>query len=131
MMSEEVSDSLSAVIDWNVLDALKFLNKPGKPDLRVDLMRMFLTTVPPQMADLKEAAAVGDAEKVMRVAHSMKSSSLNVGAVVFGKTCHEIEQLGRSNSLADIQGMIDRGEQELQASSAVFRQVLIKGFRRD
>jgi HPt (histidine-containing phosphotransfer) domain-containing protein len=131
MISDNVSNGMPAVIDWNVLDALKFLNKPGKPDLRVDLMRMFMTTVPPQMVELKAAAAEMDAEKVMRVAHSMKSSSLNVGAVVFGRTCHDIEQLGRNKALADVQSMIARGEQELQAASAAFRQVLIKGFRRD
>jgi len=51
--------------------------------------------------DLIGAAAAGDVEAMVRPAHSMKSSSLNVGALELGALCRALEEDARSGVVND------------------------------
>lgn len=51
--------------------------------------------------DLVVAATAGDVEAMVRPAHSMKSSSLNVGALELGALCRSLEEDARSGALDD------------------------------
>jgi HPt (histidine-containing phosphotransfer) domain-containing protein len=48
-----------------------------------------------------EAGAGGPAEGLVRPAHSLKSSSLNVGALALGGLCRDLEEAARSGPVAD------------------------------
>ncbi len=120
-------DDHSGAVDWSVLESLRFLQKDGKPDLRRELMKMFITTLPVQMEKLKIAAEASDAKELVKAAHSMKSSSMSIGAVRFGKVCHEIEQLGRTNSLDDVPVLVCLAQQEFDTACTVFRDALRSG----
>ena len=55
-----------------------------------------------QVAALEAAVAAGSSrETLVRPAHSLKSSSLNVGAVIVGEQCRELEEAARGGSLPD------------------------------
>ena len=45
-------------------------------------------------------------ETLTRAAHSMKSGSLNVGALELGALCRSLEEAGRSGSVPDATGRI-------------------------
>ena len=47
------------------------------------------------------AASAGSAEDLVRPAHSLKSSSLNVGALELGELCRALEEEARGGSVAD------------------------------
>jgi len=51
--------------------------------------------------DLVVAAAAGDIEAMVRPAHSMKSSSLNVGALELGALCRALEEDARGGTVDD------------------------------
>jgi len=51
--------------------------------------------------DLIVAATAGDIEAMVRPAHSMKSSSLNVGALELGELCRALEENARSGFVED------------------------------
>ena len=51
--------------------------------------------------DLVVAAAAGDIEAMVRPAHSMKSSSLNVGALELGALCRGLEEDARGGAVDD------------------------------
>jgi HPt (histidine-containing phosphotransfer) domain-containing protein len=53
------------------------------------------------VADLAAAAAAGNIEDMVRPAHSMKSSSLNVGALELGERCRALEADARSGTVDD------------------------------
>ena len=54
--------------------------------------------------DLVVAAAAGDIEAMVRPAHSMKSSSLNVGALELGALCRGLEEDARGGAVDDPAG---------------------------
>jgi HPt (histidine-containing phosphotransfer) domain-containing protein len=50
---------------------------------------------------LRDAAAAGSVADLVRPAHSMKSSSLNVGATGLADLCRSLEELARGGAIPD------------------------------
>src|ERR1035437_9027950 len=111
-------------VDWSVLDDLKVLQKLGKPDLRIKLMTVFLSSMPALMDTIKSSVKARDSQALMDAAHAMKSSSLSLGAMVFGNTCSELEQLGRAKTLDDAPALLSRAENEFTAVCSAFSDAL-------
>jgi HPt (histidine-containing phosphotransfer) domain-containing protein len=112
------------VIDWSVLDALRVLQRPGRPDICKTLMKAYLDSIPALMESTKAAVRAADGTALRNTAHSMKSSSLAIGAVLFGKTCADLELLGKSNTLEEAQSLLYRAEQEFIATCAALHNAL-------
>ena len=112
------------VMDWSVLDALKVLQKPGRPDIGRTLMTAYLESIPALMEHTKAAVRAADGTALRNMAHSMKSSSTASGAVLFGKTCAELEFLGKSNTIEEAPLLIRRAEHELAATLAALHKAL-------
>jgi len=94
-----VADSSQAgAIDWSVLDALKVLQKPNSPDLRLRLMTMYLKSSPPLMEGIRTAISNSDSQLLTTSAHTLKSTSLSLGAMKLGVICAQLEQIGRDDA---------------------------------
>jgi HPt (histidine-containing phosphotransfer) domain-containing protein len=59
------------------------------------------------VAAIAAAAAAGATDDLVRPAHSLKSSSLNVGALRLGELCRSLEEEARGGSVADPVGRAD------------------------
>ncbi len=121
-----MEDSEEDPLDWSVLAGLRELQEEGGPDILEELMEMFSTDVPPQLVALKEAVKAGDAHSVERIAHGLKGSCGNMGAVRMAALCAELEEMGRSEELRAAPGVIPRLEEEFGRVRAVFAEELSK-----
>ena len=83
------------VLDRQVLDGLGALQTNGKPELLARTINLYLVESPKLIQKLKQAAGTNDAPEIVRSAHSLKSSSANVGATVLSRYCGEIEVFAR------------------------------------
>jgi signal transduction histidine kinase/DNA-binding response OmpR family regulator len=90
-------------LDPSALQALRALQRPGRPNLQNRIIDMFNVDGPRLLGELNKAAASNDAEALHLAAHTFKSSCANIGAVVLEATCQEIEQIART---ADISGAL-------------------------
>ncbi len=99
-------------IDWSMLDGMAALGKPGAPDLRIRLLETFLSASPPLMKELRAAVAGSDATAIAKAAHSLKSSSLNMGAKALGSLCAQLERLGREKDLREAADILTRADNE-------------------
>jgi two-component system, sensor histidine kinase and response regulator len=107
-------------IDEETYDAL--LKMTGDDQAFVDeLVDTYLEDAVDQFTALDAAIDSGDAAALTRPAHSMKSSSLNVGALDLGQVCRELEELGRSGTL---DGAADRVSEAHRQFEAVRRSLL-------
>jgi HPt (histidine-containing phosphotransfer) domain-containing protein len=95
-----------------VFAALRELQAEGEGDILGELVELFFADVPPRLAALREAAEVGDARSVEVIAHTLKGSCANMGAVRMGATCAELEEVGRSEDLAGAPAKISLLEEE-------------------
>ena len=73
----------------------------GEMDFVDELVDTFLEDAERQIAAMDAALAAGDVESLTRAAHSLKSGSLNVGALELGGLCRTLEELGRSGGTPD------------------------------
>lgn len=113
-------------IDWSILDTLAALGKPGAPDLRIRLLEAFLSTSPPLMKELKRAVAEPNTLSIAKAAHSLKSSSMNLGATALGSLCSELEKLGRGNALHGATDLLAQADDELKLVVDAFEGLLEK-----
>jgi two-component system, sensor histidine kinase and response regulator len=100
------------VIDHSLLESLRELQGDGKPDILNELIELFLSDVPLQLAELREAAEAGEPHSVERIAHTLKGSAANMGALRMKALLAELEEIGRSGNLGAAPERISRVEEE-------------------
>ena len=104
-------------IDRAVLEGLRELQVPGEPDLVAEFIRLFRDETPPLLAALRAGVGQGQADQVRKAAHTLKSSSANLGAHQMAALCAELEQRGRSGALEGTPALLAQLEQELERVS--------------
>jgi HPt (histidine-containing phosphotransfer) domain-containing protein len=119
-----VRDSREATINWEVLEALLVLRKPGGPDPRARLIKVFLSSSPTLMDSLRTAHRNSDPEALAQAAHSMKSSSMNLGATELGNLCAELERIGRSGSMEKTGDLLAMAESEYASVATAFEKIV-------
>jgi two-component system, sensor histidine kinase and response regulator len=119
-------DSEENPLDRSVFAGLRELQDEGEPDILNELIELFLTDVPPQLAALREAVEAGDAHSVERIAHTLKGSCGSMGAVRMEAICAELEEIGRSEDLATAPVRISKLEEEFGRVRVVFEEELSK-----
>ena len=85
-------------IDQNVLKTLRDLQIPGKPDILKKVVIAFLSSSAPLVSGLTGALAGRDSELLRNSAHSLKSSSANVGAMKLSKISQQLELDCKNNT---------------------------------
>jgi two-component system sensor histidine kinase/response regulator len=119
-------DSGEDPLDRSVLAGLRELQVEGEPDLLKELIELYLADVPPQLVALRKAVEAGDAHSVERIAHTLKGSAANMGAVRMRALCTVLQEMGRSEELSAAPGLMSRLEEELGRVRAVFEEELSK-----
>ena len=61
----------------------------------------YLRTTPPRLDELRIAARDNDRNRIIRIAHTLKGSSGNLGLTALARACEEIEDNATRNALPD------------------------------
>ncbi len=102
------------VLDPEVIECLKELGGEDDPGLFAELVDMFLHDTPERLTALQTALASDDIKEIERVAHSMKSSCGNLGAMGLADLCFQIEMAGRNGTVDDLKSLVERSDDEYQ-----------------
>ena len=86
-------------IDESALDAIRSLQRPGKPDILARIVNMYVEKSPGLLSDIKEGIAANDSAKVKMAAHTLKSSSAYVGASALAEVCGRVESKAANDDL--------------------------------
>ena len=113
-------------IDRNVFAGLRELQADGEGDILGELVELFFADVPPRLVALREAAKAGNARSVEGIAHALKGSCVNMGAVRMGAICAELEEMGRSEDLASAPARMSLLEEEFGRVRVAFERELSK-----
>ena len=89
------------VLDLSVLAALRELGGVDEPGLADELLQLFLQDSSRRVANLEDALASGDRAGLARTAHTLRSSSTNVGALRVARICTELETIAREGAVRD------------------------------
>jgi two-component system, sensor histidine kinase and response regulator len=97
-----------SLLDRRALDAIRKLSPERGATILARVIDSYLVTAPDQLEGLQRALAEKDAKALQAQAHSLKSSSANVGARELAELARELEALGHSNQTSDAGGLVER-----------------------
>ncbi|NET46139.1 response regulator [Okeania sp. SIO2B3] len=102
--NQQLSNSIirdnSVTKDKSMLDItmLESIRNMGGDELLSEIIEDYLNYTPGRLAAIREAINTNDPKALRRAAHTMRSSSGNLGAVTIGNICHQLEKLGRADT---------------------------------
>jgi len=96
-----------AAIDRGFLEQFRELDPAGGLALADRILGVYLDTCGKSFTQIEEATAAGDGEGLRRAAHSLKSSSGNVGAKRLYALLREFEGLGRDGGIEAARARLD------------------------
>jgi TMAO reductase system sensor TorS len=119
-----IEPALATHINPAVLDKVRAI-APANGHLLVErLIDAYLKNAPPLFIRMAQALADEDALALAQSAHSLKSSSFNVGAEVLGELFSTIENFGRSGDIASCRTHVEAVDQEFGHVKAALEAVL-------
>jgi len=87
-------------LDPQALDALRALQRPGRPDVLKRLVEMFMATTPSELQAIDAAVRASDFSTAVRLAHKLKSSTGYLGAMALSKLLATIEREAKNGAVA-------------------------------
>jgi two-component system sensor histidine kinase/response regulator len=111
-------------INRRALDAIRQLPGPNSAALLNKVITAYLLDSPARLTRLRAAADASDAKALHREAHTLKSSSANVGAERLAALCAELEALARKESVDGTKPLLQEVEFELPRVLALLATIL-------
>ncbi|MEM7200976.1 MAG: ATP-binding protein [Planctomycetota bacterium] len=109
------------VLDAEALDRLRSLQRPGTRGFVERILGRYVGEVDPLIRAIRQGAEGGDLAAIERAAHTLKSSSLSVGAAAMGAVCANLEKLARTGG--DGETLLARLPELLRAAAEVRAEV--------
>ncbi|MCT7981207.1 PAS domain S-box protein [Laspinema olomoucense] len=103
-----------AVLDRQILDSLRDMAGPKAAAMLSLIIGNYLEDAPEKLQEIREAVAQGNPEGLRQAAHSMRSSSANLGALTLANLLKELENLGRAGTTATAQTLLNPVEKEYE-----------------
>jgi diguanylate cyclase (GGDEF)-like protein len=90
----------TTVFDGSVLESLRALGQSGNSgDLVKRVVTLYLEQAPDLIGQISDALADGNTEQIALAAHTLKSSSANVGALQLSRQCQLLETVAREGRI--------------------------------
>ncbi len=109
--------SRDEIVDLETLRALQA--EFEGTDVFQELVGVFVARTPERLASLRGAMEKADAPAVAAEAHAVKGSAVSMGAGAMGKLAERIEELGRSEELAEGEALVAALEQSFARTCEV------------
>jgi HPt (histidine-containing phosphotransfer) domain-containing protein len=117
-------ETAAAPIDHRQLETLRGL---GKPELLAEVIGIFIESAAEELPQIHAAIDQGDAETVGDVAHHLKGSCLNVGAMVMGHLCEQIEDRAAEGELAGCLELLAAAEEAFDEARTLLEREIESG----
>ena len=105
-----VQATFPELFDQTVLNQYRLLDKQGEKKLMNRVADAYLKQSPQQMNTLKNAITTQNFSDIKTAAHSLKSSSANIGAMTLSALYRQLENQGRENSADNIETVFKEAE---------------------
>jgi CheY-like chemotaxis protein len=94
----DLEAALSVAFDPTVVQSLPMVADGSNPEFADQLLGIYVENAAKLLDAFEQAARSGDAQTMLRSAHTLKSSSATVGAMALSNQARELEELMRGGS---------------------------------
>ena len=99
------------LLDQKALDNIRAVQQEGAPKLLDKVIKIYFENSPKLLQALRDAVVEDNAaDTIGRAAHSLKSSSANLGATRLAALCRDLEEMARENRTTGAKGILDEIE---------------------
>ena len=125
---EPAADTSSTApgMDLKALDGIRALQRPNRPDVLASVLRKYLDNSRESVDALRDAIRANNPMALEAIAHQLKSSSAQLGAIAVAAGCKELESMGNRKNLVDADQMFAQLESDYRAACTVFRNEIAK-----
>ena len=120
------STAAASGMDPKALDGIRALQRPNRPDVLASVLRKYLDNSRDSVDTLRNAIRANDPSALQAVAHRLKSSSAQLGALAVAARCRELEAMGAQKNLIEADRVLADLQCEYAAACAVFRNEIAK-----
>ncbi|MCK5509124.1 MAG: response regulator [Desulfobacterales bacterium] len=106
------------LLEQETLERIRALQRPGKPNVLGKIINLYLENSPGLIKTVRKSVEQGDGAALCEAAHSLKSSSANLGAVSMAAVCKKLEEMGREGRTDVSKALVGRIESEYKSVSA-------------
>lgn len=92
-------DKTQVVLSRAPLENLRAMQQPGMPCILTRVINLYLEASPELLNSIHQAVSQNDGSALARAAHSLKSSSANLGVLQLSKLCQNLEMLGKEGRI--------------------------------
>jgi two-component system, sensor histidine kinase and response regulator len=117
LAEDDTGENQTPGFDRKALDRIQALDAPESKELVRTVITHYFDETPKIIESIKSAMIDNDSVAIMKLAHSLKSSSANVGALALSAACKEMEGAGRANALAGCPGLLAWIEKEYRSAN--------------
>ena len=110
-------------IDPGVIQGLRELGGDDEPELLAELIGIFLEDAPLRMKDITEGLAHDDLARIERGAHTLKSSSANIGALGLSDLCRRIVECARTSRPQELPDLCVASVRALASAATELREI--------
>lgn len=125
-VSESAAEAQTPAIDLKALDAIRALQRPNRPNVLASVLRKYLDNSRDSVDALRDALRANDPAGLQAIAHRLKSSSAQLGALGLAARCKDLELMGASKNLIDADRILAELQSEYAAACTVFRNEIAK-----
>ncbi|WP_332855910.1 response regulator, partial [Duganella sp. S19_KUP01_CR8] len=118
--------SANGQINRQALENIRALSATKGDALLERVLHAYLDDTPKHLHTLRQAIGTRNISQMRKAAHSLKSSSANVGADALAQRCKELEQLGRNDTTAGAAVLLADMERSFQAVRQALGAILEK-----
>ena len=112
------------VLNPERLDQIRSLDTSGEHKLVHKILRTFLESADGYVHQLQQAIVNGDADNLYRSAHTLKSSSANIGAESLSMIFKQLEGYGKAGEIVNAMLLQENLQQHYQQVIAEIREIL-------
>ena len=89
------------IFNPSALDQIRSLQRPDAPDIVDKVVTKYIVNTAKLLAELQEGLRQMDRTALHHIAHTLKSSSANVGAIRLSEKCKTLDHLARTTSITE------------------------------
>ncbi|MBS0170489.1 MAG: response regulator [Nitrospira sp.] len=111
-------------LDLHAWQAFRTRQRPGQPDFLLKALSLYVPHAEAQLTRLEQHVISGDIQAIAMIAHTLKSSSAQLGAFRLAGLYAEVEAAGRAGKTGEIPGLIQRLRPEHNIVCALMQEEL-------
>lgn len=121
-LARTVEDDTRSVLNKTTLDNIRSLQREGAPDILEKIIGLYLSNSNNLLEELEKSVRMKDSMQLRSAAHSLKSSSANLGADILAGLCQKMETMGKEGNLQGSDETFETLKMEYEAACNALNQ---------